>query len=339
MEFNKTTHGLSAAQLGNGTPSDKLMILKSFYKDDKCTISPTKDINGRYLGLNMNIPEIKKLEMGYVPSIDSRIKLYDGIEIDLNNTTWAKDWEWMQHCVEISEDFQSGQGTPGAYFYIFRPGFESAKKVSETEAKVELMNYILNDSAENLYNRASILGVDMSDSVLSDVKEFLLLMASTEPAKIRAVYESKTFSLELMFMHAVKKDVIVNRNGVYTFGEILLGVEDRAVIAYFANPKNHITTKAIEAVTYGAKKVVVNPLENEVRSEEEEEEQYSYVGDDTLKTTTLDEDAVFYPSGEAVEEVIENKPLGIITPVLENLTPQQKAAATRAANLANRPKE
>jgi hypothetical protein len=30
------------------------------------------------------------------------------------------DWEWMQHCVEIAEDFQSGQGTPGAYFYIFR---------------------------------------------------------------------------------------------------------------------------------------------------------------------------------------------------------------------------
>jgi hypothetical protein len=42
----------------------------------------TKDINGRYLGLNMNI-EIKKLEMGYVPSVESRLKLYDGIEIDL----------------------------------------------------------------------------------------------------------------------------------------------------------------------------------------------------------------------------------------------------------------
>jgi hypothetical protein len=45
--------------------------------------------------------------MGYVPSVESRLKLYDGIEIDLNNT-WAKDWEWMQHCVEIAEDFQSG---------------------------------------------------------------------------------------------------------------------------------------------------------------------------------------------------------------------------------------
>jgi hypothetical protein len=65
--------------------------------------------------------------MGYVPSVESRLKLYDGIEIDLNNTTWAKDWV---DAALRSEDFQSGQGTPGAYFYIFRPGFESAKKVS-----------------------------------------------------------------------------------------------------------------------------------------------------------------------------------------------------------------
>jgi hypothetical protein len=41
-------------------------------------------------------------------------------------------------------------------------------------------------------------------------------MVNTEPAKVRAVYESKTFSLELMFMHAMKKNVITNRNGVFT---------------------------------------------------------------------------------------------------------------------------
>jgi hypothetical protein len=66
---------------------------------------------------------------------------------------------------------QSGQGTPGAYFYIFRPGFESAKKVSETEQsgidELHSSRY-----SENLYNRVSILGVDMSDAVISDVKEF-----------------------------------------------------------------------------------------------------------------------------------------------------------------------
>jgi hypothetical protein len=30
-------------------------------------------------------------------------------------------------------------------------GFESAKKVKETEQRVELMNYILQDTPENLY--------------------------------------------------------------------------------------------------------------------------------------------------------------------------------------------
>jgi hypothetical protein len=64
----KNTNGYSAAQLANGTPSDRVLILKSFLKMTSVP-SPTKDINGRYLGLNMNIPEIKKLEMGYVPSV------------------------------------------------------------------------------------------------------------------------------------------------------------------------------------------------------------------------------------------------------------------------------
>jgi hypothetical protein len=63
----------------------------------------------------MNIPEIKKLEMGYVPSVESRLKLYDGIEIDHNNT--AGDWEWM-HCVEIAEDFQSEQGLRSLFLHF-----------------------------------------------------------------------------------------------------------------------------------------------------------------------------------------------------------------------------
>jgi hypothetical protein len=63
----------------------------------------------------------------------------------------------------------------------------------------------------------------MSDAVISDVK-FLLLMVNTEPAKVRAVYESKTFSLELMFMHAMKKNVITN--SVCLLGDTVR-VEDR----------------------------------------------------------------------------------------------------------------
>jgi hypothetical protein len=100
--------------------------------------------------------------------------------------------------------------------------------------------------------------------------------------------------------------VITNRNGVFTL-EILLGVEDRAVIAFFANPKNHITTKAIEAVTYGAKKLVQNPLENEARSNEDE---VTRTAEDTIKSTTLDVDTT------DTENTSDSK-LGILTPTLE----------------------
>ena len=294
---------MTSEQLASGTPSDKKLTLKAFYKGDRATISPAKDINGRYKGIIENIPEIKKLEMGYVPTVESKIKIYDGIEIDLNDPEWAADWEWMKHCAEISGNFADGQNTPGAYFYIYREGFESAKKVRTTADKVKLYNYILEDSNENLYNRASILGVDMTDQVISDVKEYLLEMVETEPDKIKNVYESKTFSLELLLMHALKRRVISKKNGVYIFGEILLGVDDRAVVAFFANPKNHITTKAIEAVTYGNIKKEKNPLEGE-----------SVQGADNI----IDEDAEL----DTIKASEETK-----------LTPAEKAKATRKANL------
>ena len=63
--LNKNTQGMTAEQLANGTPSDKLLILKAFYKGDKAIVSPAKDINRRYLGIKENIPEIKKLEILY----------------------------------------------------------------------------------------------------------------------------------------------------------------------------------------------------------------------------------------------------------------------------------
>lgn len=276
--MNKSTHGLTAEQLANGTPNDKRIILKSFFKDDKATIAPAKDINGRYVGIKENIPEIKKLEMGYVPTIESKMKIYDGMEIDLNNQTWARDWEWMQHCQEIAEDYATGQAAPNAYFYIFRPGFESAKKVNDVEKKVKLMNYILQDSAENLYNRAIILGIDMSDSVISDVKEYLLGLVETEPEKLLSVYESRTFSLELLLMHALKKGVIMERGGTYTFGEMLIGVDKSAVISYFANPKNGTNVNAIESITYGTQAKKKNPLENEAVGSEFDDHE-SLLGD------------------------------------------------------------
>jgi hypothetical protein len=55
-------------------------------------------------------------------------------------------WDWgMQHCVEIMKIFNRARDSRSLFLH-FRPGFESAKKVSETEQRVELIDYILQDT-------------------------------------------------------------------------------------------------------------------------------------------------------------------------------------------------
>jgi hypothetical protein len=60
-------------------------------------------------------------------------------------------------------------------------------------------------------------------------KRILLLMVNTEPAKVRAVYESKTFSWAYVYACNEEKSLTAT---VCLLWEILLGVEDRAVIAF-----------------------------------------------------------------------------------------------------------
>jgi hypothetical protein len=80
-------------------------------------------------------------------------------------------------------------------------------------------------------------------------------------------------------------------------------------------------------VTYGAKKLVQNPLENEARSNEDEDSD-TYSGEDTIKSTTLDVDTT------DTENTSDSK-LGILTPTLESMCNDtlSKGLATREANL------
>jgi hypothetical protein len=66
-----------------------------------------------------------------------------GKKINMARTGWMLGQGLSDH---------SGQGK--VYFYIFRPGFESAKKVSETESGIDELHS--SRYSENLYNRVSI---------------------------------------------------------------------------------------------------------------------------------------------------------------------------------------
>ena len=140
---------------------------------------------------------------------------------------------------------------------------------------------------------------------------------------------------------------------MFTFGEILLGVDERAVIAFFANPKNRIAVNAIEAITYGAKKEA-NPLANEAvqgddinvdedveldlikeneKLQAEIKEMKAKAAEDALKDIDVKDLEIIETNGGGVQQGANNALTALNTGVKEKTqTPAEKAAANRAKN-------
>jgi hypothetical protein len=128
--------------------------------------------------------------MGYVPSVESRLKLYDGIEIDLNNTTWARTGSGCSTVLRSQKIFNQGKGLQELISTFSDQGLNLLRRLAKKSGIDELhSSKILREFIQqSKHFRCGYV------TVISDVKEFLLLMVNTEPAKVRAVYESKTFS-------------------------------------------------------------------------------------------------------------------------------------------------
>jgi hypothetical protein len=81
------------------------------------------------------------------------------------------DWGGCSTVLRSQKIFNQGKGLQELISTFSDQGLNLLRRLAK-QNRVELMNYILQDTPENLYNRVSILGVDMSDAVISDVKNF-----------------------------------------------------------------------------------------------------------------------------------------------------------------------
>jgi len=247
---------LTDAQVSNGTPEDKIIIIKSiFSKEAKMKLQPTKSaLNGRYQGIETNISEVEKMKRGYTPEVSSSITIKDGLTFNLNDPQDAADWEWVKHSRHIANDFESAQGTglSEAWFYVFRPGVESRKRLDSMQEEMDLLNKIMGDTEVNLYNRVRLLGIDMTGQPISDVKEYLMTAAKDRNRRheIKDVYENANISLKLMLYHGIDKDVIKFDGFVYKYNNILMGTTEELTIEYLGNPLNVAVVKEIEGAIY-----------------------------------------------------------------------------------------
>ena len=247
---------LTTEQVENGTPEDKIIIIRSiFNKEAKLKLQPTKNSrNGRYKGIETNLSDMEKMKRGYIPEIESTITIKDGHTFDLNDAQDKADWNWIKHSKHIAPDFESAQqsGLGEAWFYVYRPGAESRKKLAEMDKELSILNRIMGDTETNLYNRVRLLGIDMSNQPISDVKEYLMSAAkdSHRVDSICNLYESGDISLKLMMYHGIDKEVINFDGFAYKYGNILLGTTEDLALAYLSNPLNVSVVKELEDRVY-----------------------------------------------------------------------------------------
>lgn len=248
MSTTKNAKALtSLEQLENGTPSDKIIKLKSVYKTGKTIVQPVKDsLTGWYKGVPRLSDEDKR-KLTYWAEPTSKFTLTNGVTFDLNDPIQRDTWEWVKHCSCIAQTEEECQFTSGAEYFIFMENTEAFAKIGKREQKYKAVQYVLEDAPSNYHLRSMLLGVDMTGMSEILVKDFLLDQAELNPAKVLEIYESKDLSLRLLLLKALKKSIIVlDSGGIYRYGNTVLGMTESASLAWMGETDNKHTVEMIE---------------------------------------------------------------------------------------------
>jgi predicted Zn-dependent protease with MMP-like domain len=78
--------------------------------------------------------------------------------------------------------------------------------------------------------KARLLGRNMSNMPDADITDFLLEVAEKTPEKIINLYTGEDITLRILFMDGKDKHIIIYKNKVYTYADVVLGATDESVI-------------------------------------------------------------------------------------------------------------
>lgn len=261
-------------QLENGTPTDRVIEIKSIYKNGKRTIQPALDgASGWWAGVE-RLSDDAKTKLDYYVTVgktgqDSRLNttivLKNGLTFNLANNRDAVNWAWVKHCPELAmshDDAQKGK----AEFYVHMEGRESERSNKDEEIIYEATKYVMEDATTEYANRALLLGFDMSHEKPASIKQFLINKAKRDPKAILNVYRNKSMRINLLFVKAKQRAIVtVNKSdGVVKYGATILGVSDESAIAYLQQNEDilELLDREVNPQYNSAKAEEVNVLES-----------------------------------------------------------------------------
>ena len=256
---------------------NKVITIRSVYNKFKVYyFQPCKQKNG------LNLPFVKKVrynadgssemilsnedlnnpESQYFIPEDMVIEVTDGTTFDLSDPLQKNKWLAIKNSDLIvpTRDARDEHGNfiiDGdskrygiAELYVDVPGEQSEKSVSRKKLITKAWTYIENDSASGRLTKCKLLGRNMRNAPESDVTDYLYQKAEKSPATIIELYTSSDMALKLLVIDAKERAKIIKINGMWMYGDNVLGATDDAVIQWCKTPTNKAVLDMLKADVY-----------------------------------------------------------------------------------------
>ena len=255
---------------------NKVITIRSVYKVKEYHFQPTKQKNG------LNWPWVKPTRIGndgrsemilseaerndpdsvyFIPE-DLDVVITDGTTFNLADKRQANIWNAIKgHDLFVpSRDARDEKGVllidgdakkyGTAELFVDVPGEESERSVSRKKLILQAMRYVEEDSVEGRLTKCKLLGKNMRYAPATDVEDYLYQMAEKSPARIIDLYTNGDTALRLLLITAQEKNIIRKKNGVFMYGESVLGMTDDAVINFFKIATNKPVFDEIKRETF-----------------------------------------------------------------------------------------
>lgn len=238
--------------------------LRTIYKTKEYHFQPCKQANG------LNLPFVKKvrynsdgtsemilseaerndpMSMYFIPE-DADIIVTEGTVFDLDDPLDKNKWLAIKDSVLIAptrdakdehgnliidgDKYRYGQ----AEIWVDIPGQESEQTVKKKQLITKAWIFIEQDSIDGRVTKCKLLGKNLKNAPSSDVQAFLYDEAAKNPLKVIDLYTNGDTALKLLIIDAKDKNIIRKKDGLFIYGETILGATEDAIMLFFKTPGN-----------------------------------------------------------------------------------------------------
>lgn len=243
MEYAQMTMREKIIHEIENSPSQLVEFRSLKYKERKCIIKPVYSrYENQYLGIDNDWEEqIKKVGSSGVQTPSSEFELRDGAVLSLAKPMEKKRWNWIKHHPKIAMSVEEakGMGRDSGQFCIHIEGREEKKTVARQEKVINAQYMIKSESDSELKYKAQLIASENMSSFLPEqIKKYMYDLAAKNPDIILSVFADPDLQLKVMLQKAKQKGTLRQEDGIWKYGETLLGATDDSIIEFMKRDKN-----------------------------------------------------------------------------------------------------